>query len=143
MMERVHATCVAVNGRGVLLRGPAGSGKSDLALRLVMRPGDNTQLVSDDQVNLLARDGRLLAGAPDTIAGKLEVRGVGIVEFPAVSDTPLALVVDLVPADEVPRLPDDPLPEVELHGVTLPVLKLFPFENSAPLKLALALGSLP
>ncbi len=141
---RVHASCVAIGGRGVLLRGASGVGKSDLVLRLVMAPGgDDAVLVSDDQVELRVQDGQLLASAPAAISGKLEVRGVGIVTLPVVSGVPLALVVDLVTAaGDVPRLPEAPLPCTELAGISLPRLSLFAFESSAPLKLALALSRL-
>jgi serine kinase of HPr protein (carbohydrate metabolism regulator) len=130
----VHGTCVALGNSGVLIRGPSGSGKSDLALRLI---DEGAALVSDDQVELVPRDGRLYASAPATIAGLIEVRGIGIVNVPRAAAQPLALVVDLVARDEVPRMPD--AREVELAGARLPALSLWPFEASAPLKVRLAL----
>src|SRR6476469_1669496 len=90
--ETVHASTVAVDGRAVLITGPSGAGKSDLALRLIDR---GFTLVSDDQT-IVKRDGdRLLATAPPTIAGKLEIRGIGIVEMDRVSDVPVALLIEL------------------------------------------------
>ena len=76
--ETVHASTVASEGRAVLITGPSGSGKSDLALRLLDR---GFTLVSDDQTIVTRVDDRLIASAPPTIAGKLEIRGIGIVEM--------------------------------------------------------------
>ena len=70
----VHATCVAIGDRAVLLCGPSGSGKSDLALRLI---DGGAQLVADDQVVLRAEGGRIVARAPEALAGRMEVRGIG------------------------------------------------------------------
>ncbi len=145
--QRVHATCVALDsaregggaaGRGarqvgVLLRGPSGAGKSDLALRLI---DGGARLIADDQTLLASRDGVLIARAPETIAGRMEVRGVGIAVLPQLQETPLGLVVDLVPPAEVERLPAPAF--CEILGVRLPLLKLDPFETSAPAKLRLA-----
>jgi serine kinase of HPr protein (carbohydrate metabolism regulator) len=133
MSETVRGTSVAIDGRGVLLRGDSGSGKSDLALRLVDR---GAVLVSDDYTEVRARDGLLLARAPATIAGKIEVRGVGIIILPAAADVPLCLLVDL---DRVPeRLPEAPAP-AEVAGTVIPAVALAALEASAPLKVEAAL----
>src|SRR5204862_778830 len=88
--ETVHASTVAKDGRALLITGPSGSGKSDLALRLLDR---GFTLVSDDQT-IVKKDGaRLVATAPPTLAGKLEVRGIGIVEVERVDNMPIALIV--------------------------------------------------
>ena len=132
-MTRVHATCVALGARAVLLTGPPGSGKSDLALRLIDR---GWRLVADDQVELtVGGDGELLASAPATIAGRIEMRGVGIVERPAAVAVPVTMVFDLAARPE--RLPE--AQTIALSGVTLPCLALAPFDASAPLKLEAAL----
>ena len=137
--QLLHATAVSLSEPGlgtwaVLLRGPSGSGKSDLALRLIE---GGAVLVSDDQV-AVARDGSVLCAAPpDPIAGKLEVRGLGIVELPYKVGVPLALVADLRPAAEIARLPE---PKQEtLQGVQLPCIDLDPWQLSAPEKVRLAL----
>ena len=92
-MLLVHGTCVDLDGRGILLRGPSGSGKSDLALRLI---DGGARLVADDQVEL-RRDGhRVLARAPITLSGRMEVRGLGIVPLPYVTEAALHAVIDLV-----------------------------------------------
>jgi len=133
-MIRVHGTSVALGGDGILLRGLSGSGKSDLALRLI---ADGACLVADDQTELRRVDETLEMAAPAAIAGRLEVRGVGILRVPAVPSAPLRLVVDLVAPERVERLPE-PL-FCELLGMSLPRLLLAPFEASAPAKLRLAL----
>jgi len=136
-MIRVHGTCVEVAGTGVLLRGPAGSGKSDLALRLIDEGG---RLVADDQVELAVVRDQVHALAPASILGRLEVRGLGIVDLEPCADATLGLVVDLAPAAEVERMPE---PEsVILLGLALPLLKLAPFEHSATAKLRLAVARL-
>ncbi|MEC8175423.1 MAG: HPr kinase/phosphatase C-terminal domain-containing protein, partial [Pseudomonadota bacterium] len=115
-MEIVHATAIAIDGKGVLLRGPSGSGKSDLALRLLEAGG---VLVGDDRVALSVRDDFVVARVPETIAGKLEIRGLGIVQLPYQAETRVTLVADLVERGEVERLPQKRM--VELIGQMVPV----------------------
>ena len=129
----VHGTCVELFGHGVLLRGPSGCGKSDLALRLI---DGGARLVADDQVVLTTEVGRVQAAAPARIAGRIEVRGVGIVQVAAIETAPLALVVDLVAPADVPRLPEPS--ECRLDGVALRSIALAPFEASAEAKVRLA-----
>jgi hypothetical protein len=130
----IHATCVAIGGRGILLLGPSGAGKSDLALRLIDR---GAKLVSDDRVVTIVAGTQLRASPPPAIAGKLEVRGIGIVECPYISDVPLALCLAL---DQAPdRMPPDVLPIRTIDGIALPLLALAPFEPSAPRKAEQAL----
>jgi serine kinase of HPr protein (carbohydrate metabolism regulator) len=131
---RIHATAVAICGHGVLLTGPSGAGKSDLALRLIDR---GAKLISDDQTELTLVDGRLLAAASATIAGKIEVRGLGIVELAAVADISVALVIAL--GGPVERMPEAGVTRT-IAGVTLPACVLDPFETSAAIKVELALA---
>ncbi|MDG5496867.1 hypothetical protein [Niveispirillum sp. BGYR6] len=137
-MIQIHASCVAIDGAGLLLRGPSGCGKSDLALRLL---DAGAVLVADDRVDLThGADAALLAAAPPALAGLLEVRGLGVLAVPHMSLAPIRLLVDLVPADQVQRLP---LPRhAMLHGVRLPCLSLAPFHASAPAALRLAMRTL-
>jgi HPr kinase/phosphorylase len=143
--ELVHGTCVALGRGAALLRGPPGAGKSDLALRFLYlaRRGpaalEAPLLVADDQVRLVRAGARILATAPATIRGKIEVRGIGIVEVKSVAEAELKLVVDLVWPDQVERMPELDK-SVQLLGLAIPVLPLRPWEPSAPIKLALALA---
>ncbi|MGD9866628.1 MAG: HPr kinase/phosphorylase [Hyphomicrobiales bacterium] len=136
----LHGTCVALGGRAALLRGRPGSLKSDLALRFLSAfKAEGAGLVADDQVLVRLVDGVLLARCPQALSGRLEVRGLGIVEVASAGEAPLALLVDLVPSQDVPRMPPEPAPAEEVCGVALPVVRLDPREASAPVKLRLAL----
>ena len=141
--ELVHGTCVALGRRGALLRGSPGSGKSDLALRFMALPSEGVllpSLVADDQVFVEANaDGALMASPPASIAGKIEVRGLGIVEVPFLAEAQLVLICDLVGAQDVPRMPPEHAERTVIAGISLPALRLAPFEPSAPLKLKMAL----
>ncbi|MDB5737704.1 MAG: aldolase [Sphingomonas bacterium] len=134
--DTIHASCIAIDGRAVLLAGRSGVGKSDLTLRLIDR---GATLVSDDYTLVRRRDGRLIASAPLNIAGKIEVRGVGIVEMAYLEEAEVALLIDL--EAPVERLPS---PETrQIAGVTLPVAALAPLEASAAIKVELLLKALP
>ena len=132
--QPIHGTCVAVGRRGVLIRGRSGAGKSDLALRLI---ADGARLVADDQVLLRRVAGKMIASAPKTLCGLIEVRGIGIVSVPTTFSVPLCLIVDLVSLRAVPRLPE--MVFATMAGIAVPLVKLTPFEASAPLKVRLAL----
>ena len=131
--ETVHASTVALDGRAVLITGRSGSGKSDLALRMLDR---GFTLVSDDQT-IVKKDGsRLIASAPPTIAGKLEIRGIGIVEMQRSENVPVALIVELT--SEIQRMPDDSR-ERPILGVRVPLITIDAITASAPSKVAIAL----
>lgn len=130
--EIIHATCVEVEGLGVLFRGPPGSGKSDLALRLIDR---GCRLIADDYTELSPAGGKLVARPPAAIRGLLEVRGVGVLKIGAAVEVELGVVIDLVAADRVERLPDGQ--GVELLGLPVPLFRLAPFEASAVAKVKL------
>ena len=134
--ETVHASTVALDGRAVLITGPSGSGKSDLALRLLDR---GFVLVSDDRTIVKRQDERLLASAPPNIAGKLEIRGIGIVDVETASDLPVAMIIELT--SDIQRLPDDSR-ERPILGVSLPLISIDAMTASAPSKVALALDRL-
>jgi HPr kinase/phosphorylase len=133
----IHATAVALDGVGALLRGPPGSGKSDLALRLI---DQGARLIADDQTALFRRGDRLVAAPPSAIAGRLEVRGLGIVDIDYASFVPVAAVFDLVPHRAIERLPDGLT--VELLNVVLPLMQLDPTAASAAAKVRLAVRQL-
>ena len=131
--ETLHASAVAIDGRAVLITGPSGSGKSDLALRMLDR---GFRLVSDDRTIVKKDSNRLIASAPPTIAGKLEIRGIGIVEMERTDNVPVALIVELT--SDIQRLPDDSR-ERPILGVSLPLVTIDAMTASAPSKVALAL----
>ncbi|HZG07657.1 MAG TPA: HPr kinase/phosphatase C-terminal domain-containing protein [Allosphingosinicella sp.] len=132
MSETIHASCVAIAGRAVLIAGPSGSGKSDLSARMLDR---GAQLVSDDYTCLEAKGGQLLASPPPTIAGRIELRGVGIVSRAHLAGVPVALLVDLGRPPE--RLPEPQA--VHLAGIAIPSIGFTALEASAPIKLEAAL----
>jgi len=112
----VHASCVARAGRAALIRGAAGSGKSGLALQLLAL---GAALVADDRTRLWRAGDQVMADAPETIRGRIEARGMGLLRLPSAGPRPLALVVDL-DHEETGRLP--PLRETRLNGVVLPLV---------------------
>ncbi len=130
--DRLHATSVAIGGLAVLIEGPSGAGKSDLALRLIDR---GAVLVSDDQTLVLRSGKTLVARAPTEIAGRMEVRGIGIVAMPHVDDVPVGLVVRL--DGQVERMPDRRIRRVA--GVEVRELHLDALHASAPIKIEMVL----
>lgn len=141
-----HGTAIALGHCAALIRGPAGSGKSDLALRCMsLAPTalvpSQILLVADDQVQLSRTGKTIKTEAPATIRGKLEVRGLGILTVPSLEGADLSLVADLSQSEKVARFPD-PEPQTELLGLNLPLLLIAPFEASAPIKLLLALAQM-
>jgi serine kinase of HPr protein (carbohydrate metabolism regulator) len=134
--ETIHASTVALEGRAVVISGPSGSGKSDLALRLLDR---GFTLVSDDQTIVRREGDRLIASAPPNIKGKLEIRGIGIVDMETASDVPVGLYVELT--SEIMRLPDDRR-ERPVLGINLPLVSVDALTASAASKVSLALDRL-
>ncbi|MEI6560332.1 MAG: HPr kinase/phosphatase C-terminal domain-containing protein [Rhodospirillaceae bacterium] len=132
-MNTIHGTSVLISGAGVLLRGKSGAGKSDLALRLIDR---GAVLIADDRVEVRVDHGKVMASAPATLAGLLEVRGVGLMRVPFAPAGEVHLVVDLVTPETVERLPEAEW--TALAETRLPRLALAPFEASAPAKIRLA-----
>lgn len=132
-MQLNYATCVALSGKGVLLRGFSGSGKSDIALRLI---NEGAVLVADDQV-LCTREGSgVYASAPRSISGLLEVRGIGPMRISYVPRAEIILVVDLVGMTSIERFPVSRT--CEILGVEIPLIELSAFEPSTTAKLKLA-----
>ncbi len=144
-VHTLHGTAIAVAGYAALIRGAAGAGKSDLALRCLALPpwrgpGAKVELVADDQVIVTWDGPDVRVGCPQSIFGLLEVRGLGIVTVPAAITAKLVVVIDLVAA----AYPIERLPEPEtthIFGVAMPIIRLHPFEASAPNKLLIALHS--
>lgn len=142
IIPSIHASCVAYGKYGVLIRGPSGSGKSDLVLRLLDQQGFGignkvlrAKLVADDQVILRLEKGGLIASAPAALKGKLEIRGHGMVEVACISKIKLVCVVDLVPMSDIERLPQSHDLEITMDGIKLAYLKLWSASPSAPARL--------
>ena len=136
-MNLIHATCVAIAGIGVVIRGHSGAGKSDLALRLI---DGGAELVSDDYCNVAVDAGRLSITPPANIAGQIEVRGYGIVKLPFCPRVTVGLVVDLKQEADIERMPERQTCVID--GVTVPCLAVFAFAASAPAKIRIVLRSL-
>lgn len=134
---QVHGTSVEVDGIAVLLRGTPGSGKSDVALRLI---DDGGKLVADDRTELRREDRLLIASSPAPIIGLLEVRGVGVMTVASVDRSPLGLVVDLVAEEDVERLPEAEF--CSFLGLAVRRLRLPAFAASTPAKVRLAVAAL-
>jgi HPr kinase/phosphorylase len=131
VMENIHATCVKLaSGAGVLLIGPSGSGKSDLALQLI---DGGALLVADDRCDLTIEEGTLVAQPPAQLAGLMEHRGVGIVTMPYEKFARISLIVQLVPRTDVVRLPEPEL--FTILGVDVRTVRLHAFDASTPAKI--------
>ncbi len=130
----LHAGLIAVrrDGRwfGILIEGPSGIGKSDLALRALEA---DFRLVADDRVIVWASGGQCFGRAPETLAGLIEARGVGIIGADALPFCRIGLVVRCVAPGEVERLPEPVI--VERAGIALPAVALWPLEPTAPAKI--------
>ena len=143
MPQMVHGTAISIGGHAVLIMGESGSGKSDLALRLIDR---GAILISDDVVFLETRDNTPILTVAPNIAGKIEVRGVGISNVDFIASAPLRLVIEFVDAPD--RLPED-IAHTTIGDYVVPVSKLNPFEQSSAIKVEYALravldrGALP
>jgi hypothetical protein len=138
MSANIHASCIALGRKGVLLLGPSGAGKSDLALRLI---DEGAKLVADDRTELSVRNGQLRAQAPAVLAGLIEVRGLGLITLPYSRQVAVALAVELGRAGD--RLPERQFytPPKPIRGVQpVPLITMYGQEASAAAKIRLVLG---
>jgi len=133
MRQMVHGTAISIGGHAVLIMGESGSGKSDLALRLIDR---GAILISDDVVFLETRDNAPILTVAPNIAGKIEVRGVGISSVDFLASAPLRLIVQFIDAPD--RLPED-IARASIGDYVVPVSRLNPFEHSSAIKVEYAL----
>ena len=138
--ETIHAGAVRVGRHGVLVLGAPGSGKSSLLLALIEDPRQDAILVADDRV-VLSPGETLVARAPETLAGLMEVRGVGIVRRPCLAQSVIDLVVELRPIGDCPRLPAEDDRLVVLAGLALPRLILPSGCHDAALRVRVALAA--
>jgi serine kinase of HPr protein (carbohydrate metabolism regulator) len=129
---------VLVGARAILIRGPAGAGKSRLALELIQAAATGrlafSRLIADDRVHVAAIRGRLIARAPVNLAGLMEIRGLGICRLPYEPMAVVRLVVDLATATE--RMPQAAAAETDIEGVRLPRLAVAPGSDAFSLVLA-------
>lgn len=142
----MHASCVALGDAGVLILGPSGSGKSDLVLALIDQPGYGLgpellrgKLVADDQTLIERRDDALVASSPRPIAGLLEIRGQGIIAVDHVREVRLALVVRLMPAAEIERMPEEEDRFTSIAGIELREVRVDPSRPTAAARIRAAL----
>lgn len=141
--QTLHGTAIAMGGKAVLLRGPPGAGKSDLALRCLAVAAplllpEPVYLVCDDRAFLSRHGGALIVAVPEQIRGQIEVRGLGIVPVPSQPSARLVLVADLVAGDQpVERMPDPVA--IVFEGIAIALMRVHPFEASAALKVLMAL----
>jgi len=139
MIANIHASCVALGAEGVLLLGPSGAGKSDLALRLI---DGGARLVADDRCEIFVRAGKLHARAPDSIAGLMEMRGIGIIALPHAKSVAVAMAVRLGPSRA--RLPELMfyVPPTGLKPARrVPLIMVKPATASAPARIRAALAA--
>lgn len=133
----IHAGCILVGPLGILVRGASGSGKSSLCDTLVesaRSKGHYAAHVADDRTQLIRREIVLAARAAPSLAGKLEIRGLGIRDVAHENEAVVRLIVDLVPAEDVERLPLEPLKSVSIEEVHLPVLMVIQNEPQEALR---------
>lgn len=135
--EKIPGSCVEVEGLGVIFRGPTGSGKSDLTLRLI---DSGANLIADDITELAIENEMLIARAPKTIRHLLEVRGIGVLKIGGASKAKLGVVIDLVTSEQIERRPEDQ--RVEILGKHIPLFQVFAFEASSPAKVRLIVRQL-
>lgn len=133
-MQNIHASCIFYNGKGILITGKSGSGKSDLCLRMIMQK--KAMLVADDRVDLYVVGENLIAKCPKPIEGLLEVRHLGIKKFPFISDIRIDFMISLV--DTLENLERMPEPDFFIfEEINIPKYKLHGLENSIIDKLEL------
>lgn len=137
-LPNMHATCVVIAERGILIVGPSGSGKSILAMTLLAEAKRRNKFAAcagDDQVFLETANGRLIAHAPQPTFGKMEMHGAGIVAVASIPSAVVDLVAELAAPEQIERMPSSR--EITVEGVTLPLLKVP--QRQAPLVSAMLL----
>ncbi len=135
--KKIPGSCVEVEGLGVIFRGPTGSGKSDLTLRLI---DSGANLIADDVTELAIENEILIARAPKTIRHLLEVRGIGVLKIGGALKAKLGVIIDLVTSEQIERRPDEQ--RIEMLGRHIPLFQIFAFEASSPAKVRLIVRQL-
>lgn len=135
----IHATCVAIKEKGILLLGKSGFGKSDLALRLIENKG--ATLVADDRIDVERQNNTIIASCPEAIKGLLEVRGIGIIKVPYLELCDIKMAVNLVDdIKQIERMPENKF--YEIHQVKIPLIDIYPFEVSSVDKIVIKLKAI-
>lgn len=137
--QAIHATCIVIGTKAILLRGPSGVGKTSLAIELVQRAqhlGIFAAFISDDRVFLSEANGSLIAAAPTTIQGLAELRGYGIITVPKLKKAPVALLLDFEPRADIERMPDSNELICEICSVKIKRQPLPQEDSSAALRLS-------
>lgn len=119
-LENIHANCIRAHGKGLLILGASGAGKSSLSAQLIAL---GAVLVADDRCEIWPQQGRLMARAPKPLAGLLELRGIGIIRLPFFPTTPIAALVHLE------RTTQDRMPapqKATLAGIAVDLLQFNP-----------------
>ena len=138
-MINIHATTISYKNKGIMIVGDSGSGKSDLALRMIMQK--RAKLVADDRTEIEIKKGKIYAYCPTNIKDMIEVRGVGVMSMKAKKSTRVSLVVELV--DDIKKIERIPQKETFFFAdATVEKIKLYPFEISAIDKLVIKVESL-
>lgn len=138
MSERkiIHATLVKLDGKGILLIGKSGSGKSDLALRLI--ENKKASLVADDIVDIVLQNGKLVGSVSQNLAGLLEVRNIGIIKYPYIESSSVDMLVNLTESsEEIERMPSNT--KDVILGLEINKIDLYAKESSAADKVVAAL----
>lgn len=137
-MINIHATLISYKNKGILLTGKSGSGKSDLALRMIIN--NKAKFVADDRVILENIGNKLIGYAPDNLFGLLEIRGVGIKECTALENSEICLCVELCDElHDIERFPEDDF--IDFLDVKIPKIKLYAFESSTTCKIIAKISS--
>jgi HPr kinase/phosphorylase len=131
-LPTIHASAVLIGAKAALIRGPAGSGKSQLAWDLVSGALPFARLVADDRAHIESKAGRLLVRPAPALGGLIEIRGLGIRRLPYEPVATVGLIVDLAAAD-ADRVPAPQTGQISLEGVALPRLAVAPGQFALPL----------
>ena len=138
-MINIHATTIEYKKKGIMIMGESSSGKSDLALRMIMQK--KAKLIADDRTEIAIKNGKIIAFCPQNIKNMIEVRGVGIMKIKAKKSTTISLVVELVKSrEEIERMPKKET--FMFADACVEKIRLYPFECSAPDKVVIKLESL-
>jgi serine kinase of HPr protein (carbohydrate metabolism regulator) len=135
----VAASCVATKAGAVLIRGPSGSGKSSLAWQLIRDGATGATLVGDDQVRVTARAGKLIAAPAPGLAGRIELRGLGILPVDHAAEAEIALIADIVAPEDFPRLPEPREQAARLFTIEVPRIAIERHSALSLLRVATAL----